>query len=315
MNILFIGLPYHKYTAEIINELNRQKYNVKYYPIKLRSLLFKIIQSISQNLFMKLHEKYHNKVIKKERNNEYDIVLFLQVHFFSKNNLIKLKKDHSKSIFILYNWDSITNHDYRDFIIYFDKVFTFDSRDAKKLNINYLPLFCISEFQSLNNNISKKNSVYFIGNLVSVNRYVALNHFIDYCNKEDIIFDYYLKCSPVVYMKLLLSGYFPKKIYFFDISFCKFKSYIETSSAVFDYANHIQTGYTMRLIENLCAGKKIITNNPIVMNEQFYSEDRILVFNDFDFSKVKNFLNDDIKNNFKTFPEFHINNFIKKLLT
>ena len=52
-------------------------------------------------------------------------------------------------------------------------------------------------------------------------------------------------------------------------------------------SNH---GTTKRLIENMCAGKKIVTSNATVRGEKFYSEDQFLVVEDLDFSGVKAFL-------------------------
>ena len=66
---------------------------------------------------------------------------------------------------------------------------------------------------------------------------------------------------------------------------------LETSRATFDFANHKQSGYTMRLIENMCAGCKIITQNARIVNEPFYREDRFLLVDGHDFSAVPAFLN------------------------
>ena len=40
-------------------------------------------------------------------------------------------KDYLKIKFILYNWDSVTTHDYTNHIKYFDSCFTLDSDDSK----------------------------------------------------------------------------------------------------------------------------------------------------------------------------------------
>jgi hypothetical protein len=69
----------------------------------------------------------------------------------------------------------------------------------------------------------------------------------------------------------------------------------------------------MRTIENLCAGKKIITNNPAIRGELFYSDDRIHVFEGLDFSGVKEFLSRPLSHPESTFPEFYLSSWVRHL--
>lgn len=95
----------------------------------------------------------------------------------------------------------------------------------------------------------------------------------------------------------------------------RFVSLIENSSAVFDYANHRQSGYTMRTIENLCAGRKIITNNPGIREEPFYTSDRIYILKNLDFTGVKEFLEVPLMYPDEAFESFHIDRFIGQLVS
>ena len=47
----------------------------------------------------------------------------------------------------------------------------------------------------------------------------------------------------------------------------------------------------MRVIENFCSDKKIITNNALLKGESFFSNDRFFIFEDLEFSGLKEFLN------------------------
>jgi hypothetical protein len=241
-------------------------------------------------------------------------VFFLQVHQFTLENLQTLKDQHSASKFILYNWDSILTHDYRQHLSYFDKAYTFDPQDAKALNINYLPLFCIARFQNLRKREQDQNIISFIGNIGRIDRYKAIHSFSQYCLKEHIKFIKFLSCSPVVFFWLIRNKFTPTDVSFRSISKKNFIDIIERSTTVFDFANHKQVGYTMRIVENLCAGKKIVTNNPYIKNDYFFSDDRILVFKDMDFSKVKAFMDKKLVEPDKKFPEFHLNNFLKQIV-
>ncbi|WP_339882842.1 hypothetical protein [Polaribacter vadi] len=313
-NILFIGLDYHSYTSKMILGMEELGYEVTYYSIKPRKLKHRILQTISGSLYNNFLNKYHKEIVSKEKENNYDYVFFLQVHFFTHTNFNVLKLNNNKAKFVLYNWDSLTTHDYSSYINGFDKVYTFDKKDAQKLNINYLPLFCIPDFQNLQQLNKNKNSIYFIGNIVSPDRYLAIQKFKNFCKKEKLNFHFYLKCSPVVFVRLLTNGYFPSDINFSNINHNKFIELLTNSTTVFDFANHKQVGFTMRFMENLCAGKKIITSNKNALNAKFYSADRILYIENLNFESVKEFVLNDLTNEDLFFSEYYLINFLKKIL-
>lgn len=123
-----------------------------------------------------------------------------------------------------------------------------------------------------------------------------------------------MKCSPVIFFKLLLNGILPFDVRFYNISNKKFIHLVSNSNTVFDFSNHTQMGHTMRFIENLCAGKKIITNSKNSINEDYYSDDRILYIEKIDSKKILDFINIPLKEKNKTFSEFYIQNFLNKLV-
>jgi hypothetical protein len=51
-------------------------------------------------------------------------------------------------------------------------------------------------------------------------------------------------------------------------------------SVVIDIVQRGQSGLTMRAIEALAAGKKIITNNKNIINEPFYNNKNIMIIDD-----------------------------------
>jgi hypothetical protein len=313
-NILFVGLRYHSYTEEIISELRRQGNKVTYHDIQPRDLLMKTLRVTATSVYHRRLSKHHTDILTAESGSHYDLVLFIQVHQMAVNTLEAFRNEFKSAEFVLYNWDAITNHDYRPYIHLFDRVYTFDPQDALALDIQYLPLFCIPAFHSLKKREQQRKAIYFVGNIVSVQRYRALQAFKRYCQQEGIEFNSYMACTPYVLTLLLRAGCWPTDISIGSIDHDRFIDMIETSVAVFDYANHKQSGYTMRTMENLCAGKKIITSNVEILNAPFYSEDRILVFQGLDFSGIKKFLETPLQLPNDSFPDYHINTFVKKLI-
>lgn len=314
MKILFFGLNYHDYTRNIIDEMISLGCDVTYVDIQPRSVSFKVIRTLRRNLYDRYLELHHASAIKESKVTAYDKVIFLQAHQISPKNLLDLRIAQPKAEFTLYNWDSLSNHDYRLQAKWFDRVLTFDPVDARENGYSYLPLFCSRFMQGLRRDRAEPGSVFMVGNIVMPGRYAAVETFRRYCTENRLSFKQHLKISPVVWFNLVRNGLFPHDVSFRSIDKPALRSLIETTSAAFDFANHVQSGQTMRMMENLCLGKKIVTSNTWVKLEPFYSPDRIHVFESLDFSGVSDFLNGDLRNKDADFPQYHIQSFVRQLL-
>jgi hypothetical protein len=312
--ILLIGLPYHHYTSEIVAALRAQGHEVEFHDIQPRDLLMKSLRVTARGWYRRRLDDHHRRIVTKEQGKRYDMVLFIQVHQMTQETLIALKRDHAGAEFVLYNWDSIHNHDYRAHLHAFDRAYTFDPKDSQALGIHYLPLFCIPAFQNLRRREQERKAVYFVGNIVSVQRYRTIQAFKQYCLREGIPFQTHLACTPVVMSWLLRAGHWPTDVSRRAIAHDRFIDLIETSVAVFDFPNHQQSGYTMRTMENLCAGRKIITGNREIVNASFYSPDRILVFDGVDFSAVRRFLDTPLRDPNARFAQYHVASFVRLLV-
>ncbi len=312
--VLLVGLNYHGYTVEIVKALRELGHEVHFHDIQPATPWLKVLRRIESPNYGAALDRYHATILAAERGWRADLVLFIQVHQMSQTNLVDLRRDQASAEFVLYNWDALNNHDYRPWLHHFDRVYTFDPQDAKALGLHYLPLFCIPAFQGLQRRDVTGQSVYTVGNIANPKRYDAVRAFRRYCREHELKFKYFLAVPNNVLLTLMRNGHLPLDVSWREISQAVFIDMIETSSAVFDFANHHQVGYTMRTIENLCAGKKIITNNAAIRQEPFFSDDRIHVFEGLDFSGVKDFLQRPLHNPGATFPEFHLSSFVRQLL-
>ena len=313
--ILFIGLPYHSYIGAISHEMELMGYEVTFYPIELRKTWQKVLRTISKSAYKSTLDRSLTNMVKKERNNKYEYVVILEVHPFPLDIFKRLRFEHPEAKFVFYSWDALSSIiDYTPYLRYFDKAYTFDPDDAKRCGIGYLPLFCMREFQYLPSG-EYDYDVYMVGNMVKPARYKAVMAFEKYCKGKGLRFKKYLKCTPVVMLKLLLKGYIPHGLKLRSIKQTKFVNMMQRSKATFDFANHKQTGYTMRFMENLCVGRKIITNNKRALLEPFYSPDRIHVFDDLNFNGIREFLDKPLKPvDTEGIILFYIPNFVKGLL-
>lgn len=314
MKLLFIGIDYHEYTRSILEEFKALGYSCRFHNIQPGRLHFKIARRVATEMYQALLDDYHQDIILRGEADEFDIVVFLQVHQMSQKNLELLRKQQSRAHFVLYNWDAISTHDYRPYMPYFDEVFTFDPRDAADLKARYLPLFATRRYQNLFTPQIEDRGIYFIGNIVNPMRYRVIETFDDFCVKNSIKFEHFMSTTLHGYTEMLRAGIMPRAVSFRQIASNDQNQMVSGASAVFDFANHAQAGFTMRVMENLCAGKKIITNNMNIMNAPFYSLDRILVFEGTDFSAVPDFLETPLRNPEKRFLEYGVQEFAATLI-
>ena len=315
MRILLIGLHYHGYTEAIAAELREFGHEVLLHDIQPRDLPMKILRIAAPKIWQARLDTHHRKILRTVKNVAIDLVLFIQTHQMSHENLRAFKQTFPDARFALYNWDSLTNHDYLDRSDYFDTIQTFDPDDAARHGFEYLPLFASRQFQNVPDRVEDPRSVYFVGNIVNPNRYRAIERFREYCEEHGIAFRSYLATTPVIRRALKREKIQPVGLSSGSISSAAFREMLETSSAVFDFANHKQSGYTMRIFENLCAGKKIITSNSRIAHEDFYSPDRIHIFSEHHgFQGVAEFLDVPLENPGETYPEYRIQAFARHLV-
>lgn len=314
MKTLFVGLDYHVYTRAIIDEMAAQGAQVTYVDIQPRTLPFKVLRTTGRSVYDRYLHRHHRSVLKLAREQRFDRIVFLQAHQMALETLAELRALQPGVEMTLYNWDAISNHDYRQHAVYFDRVLTFDPADALAHGYGYLPLFCMRPMQALRRDLAVPKSLYMIGNIVKAQRYRAVEAFRDYAAQHGIIFNHHLKITPVVLAQLRRQGLKPRDVSLRSIDPDDFAAMVEKSVGAFDFANHDQSGQTMRMMENLCAGRKIVTNNRWVLREPFYSPDRIYVFDGVDFSGISSFLEQPIADPDATFPDYHIQSFTRRLL-
>jgi len=288
--VLYIGIDYYAYTPEIRAALARQGFESDYRPIERVGFWSKTFKKFTPAAYRRRLDGYHRRLIEESAGTAYDRVLFIQCHHVSLENMARLRELHPHARFVLYNWDSLTTHDYRPWLSFFDAAWTFDPADAKMLGIGYLPLFAIPRYFAARQTDAPEIDIYFVGAIGTLQRFEALERLKSYCDAQGIKSRFHLKCSPAVRLQLLRLGKSLPGLTLRSLDQAGIVDLIERSRATFDFANHRQTGYTMRFIENMCAGRKIVTENARIKGEDFYREDRFLVIEDFDFSGLRAFL-------------------------
>ena len=290
--LLFIGLDYYHYPQVIIEGFEKMGYSVEFYPIEPRTLIYKTSRYLLKSFYNYKMNTYHRKIINQKRSIDYDIVFFITTHFFSLENLKLLKDTQKNARFISYHWDSVQQYDYLQTNVFFDKVLSFDRNDCLTYNdVDYLPLFASGIYNKKSSQENTTIDIYTVSSIVNPERYILINNFKVYCLDNNISFYFHLKVTLITYVKIILTiKSFPKDVSFKTLDQEVMKGVVESSNAVLDVKNNKQSGLTMRVIENIVAGKKIVTTNTNILHEEFYDENSIFILKSDNISQVKEFV-------------------------
>ncbi len=231
-------------------------------------------------------QAYAKRKLKKEIESlsfEPDIIFVIRGEALSTDVLDEIKERYPEAVYIMYQWDSVRNNpNALDIQGYFDRVLTFDPVDAKELGWIYRPLF-FTDSKSVPYG-ERQYDMAFVGTLY-YKRAELLKKLKALSDRKGYkIFDYLYSSKLVFY----LHKYVMRDKRYRDISKdeTKFKSLALSkthevygnSRALIDYAADDQTGLTMRTIESIGYGCKLITNNKKVAEEPFYDPSNIYIY-------------------------------------
>lgn len=248
--------------------------------------LAKTLIRYSPRLIRSYAEAYYDLILKQSSSNNYDFVLMVRAEAVTGKFIRDLRACHRNAVIILYQWDSMTlTRGPVDKLSLFDFVFSFDKRDCEKYSIRFAPLFYIDDYKNMARaETGIDHDFTFIGTIHS-DRYKVIKHIEEYAQAHSMSrYSYmFLPSSAVFYKLKYLDGNLPgaKKSDFkyAPLSRSETVRTIARSRIVIDAEHPAQVGLTMRTIEMLGAGRKLLTTNADVRNYDFYNSNNILVVN------------------------------------
>ncbi|HBS85007.1 MAG: hypothetical protein A2W91_07210 [Bacteroidetes bacterium GWF2_38_335] len=273
-SVLFFCYPYRKYNKQIITALKDMGADVTYFSDSPKSRFFKILP---KSIKVRIINYYYKYILYKIRGKKFDFVFVIKGTFLSVPFLKKIKTLNQDSLFLLYLWDTFKNYNYKDKLDCFDKTFSFDSIDCENFDkLEYLPLFYIKEYQERKKK-EKNIDLFFIGSGVNYRKQI-LERLIFNLKKEDLKCKFYFPS-----LNLFIKTIFKKDKYFIypakELKHSKFIDELLSSRAVVDIQAINQAGLTMRTIEVLGSGQKLITTNENIIKEPFYNVNNICLIN------------------------------------
>lgn len=280
--ILIFAPRFFDYEIEIAKKLSQFGAKVSLYDERpSNSFITKVLIRLKPNLMKKFIIKHFEKIMYKEGPN--DIILFFKGETVLKEVLILLKERQPKAEIILYLIDSLDNYPHIiNSFKFFDKILTFDPLDSERYSIKFRPLFFLSEYSKIENNLNYQIDILFIGTIHS-DRWPFLQQIKEQAILNNFKVFYYLYFpSPYLYLfRKIFSKNF-RSIPFSEAKFIPLKkaeilALIGKSKVILDIQHPKQTGLTIRTIEVLGAKKKIITTNKNIKEYDFYNIDNVSI--------------------------------------
>ncbi|MEX3016829.1 hypothetical protein [Gymnodinialimonas hymeniacidonis] len=213
-----------------------------------------------------------------------DRIVIVKGDGLTEKTLTTLRKLAPCATVHFYMWDSVRNHPGSVGLARLcDTVATFDARDAARLGWQHLPLFSFMPLSASAGASRTGNIVYdwsFVGS-VHGDRYAFLSRLWSTHKSLKPFVHCYIPSRLVWLLRALRDPqlFRPGEVPISHEVLSKeaYLDVLNASRAVVDIEHARQTGLTMRSIETLLAGKKLITTNPHVRDVALYDASRVAV--------------------------------------
>lgn len=286
--LLFIGVGFHNFDKFINDDLSN-KYDVVY--INSKEYIRK--HPVKSKLFTYLGGKWLSKACEK---------LIMKQLFAIKQPVTKLfvikgdyltnsHLDYISARFlitekVLYLWDSWYYHkNIEDIYTRFDKIYSFDSRDCKEKKLILRPLFYFSS--QIRQSTNKTIDIAFVGGDHS-DRYLFLRKMKKMSVENGLTYSFHLLVGRVAFFEythrcLFKSKYDEEDSEFIkgqSISYNEYVDIVSNSKVIIDMPATGQIGLTMRTIEALSMGTRLLTTNTSILEYDDIPQNSYMVLTD-----------------------------------
>lgn len=262
--ILFIGTGFYDYEKSIQEQFEKRGFTVFYFASDCKTNKKRILKMMGlNNLAIRSMSSRLTKLIE-EQPQDIDYIFIIKGGNFSLCHFKQLKKKYPFQPRILYLWDSISNLDNWDLLrANFKNILTFDRKDAIKQSLGFRPLF----FRD--NHIDQAEPILYDVSFVAKaypNRDKIVKQVKNQLDSAGLSYRFILIKTK---LRFFIERYITHKISKKDVKLYSFRpiaysDYLKISlqsNVIFDIPDAKQNGLTMRTIETIGLGKKIMTTN------------------------------------------------------
>lgn len=284
--ILFVCPKFFGYEKHILTEIESMGAEVSFlkdrlFDSPLQAALTRLFPTIATLLVSKFIVRMLDAM---PNNSQFDLLFVINGQTLSKIFLNRFKVLNPNAQSILYIWDSLKNRaTLKEKFTYFDRIFTFDPADAKKYHLHFRPLFFVNNLKVTNKPVSNRRDcqLMFVGTMHS-DRFKVIRAFKTIVPTHVKTFIYPFIQAPWVYWvyKIFKKEYRDTKrvdFKFKPISEALLYEAYASSSIILDIEHPLQQGLTLRTLDSLGAGRKLITTNNNIRHYEFYNTNNIAI--------------------------------------
>lgn len=283
--ILYIGPKFFGYEVEIQRTIEMLGGEVDFFDDRPKNtfLVRVLIRLRLKILVATIIKRYYSEIYTKVEKKIYDYVFVISPETFNYKKALIIRRLQPTSEFILYMWDTFSNKNSINTLNIFDKIITFDSRDAKNHKLKFLPLFYIKDYEKVDQSNKKCKFDLCITATAHSDRYSVATKLRTQLHAQGLtmVSHFYLPSKIMYWVRRL---FFKRYSYggiedfsFTSLSQQKISNIVEQSKVILDINHPLQYGLTSRCIEALGAGRKLITTNPDIKNYNFYNKNNIRI--------------------------------------
>lgn len=280
--VLLVGMQFGDYDLQIKRTMECEGYVVTLISDASKRVL-QMCKLLSHKRKLQLIQKYQNIVLRRLRNQKFEQVVVIVGRHLSCETLERLHTMNPGAKFKLYLWDDIKRiENFERVRSYYDVIFSFDSEDVKKdERLVFLPLFYTRQFQFRSEGrtgyLDICSAMTDYSDRLDIVRRIAKNNpqiKLDVCMADG--YKLFVQRNLRVREKLWDKD---NGIYYrlHGIKKKKWLKKIRENNCILDIPYSGQNGLTIRTIEALGCGKKLVTTNEKVKDYDFYHPNNIYV--------------------------------------
>ncbi|MBC8053228.1 MAG: hypothetical protein H7Y13_09190 [Sphingobacteriaceae bacterium] len=278
--VLFISAKFYHYGEAVYEKIKTYGADVSFYYERDTNFGHVIAANFFQGSIDKRQDRHYKKILKEISGKAFDYLVVIR-GYRMKGWFVEAVKAQNPGIqTLLYEWDSLSfwDSDYTSLIPHFDKTLSFDYKDCEDFKLPYAPTFHMDEYATIEKTEPEIDFI-FCSNYTD-EKYEFVKKFIDYTRRKGYKVHIHLYLSWFKYYKEKLRGNIidynlvafkrlPREDYF--KLFCK-------SKTIVDFSATVQSGLTMRVIDALGSGKRVLTNNANVAKEPGFNPHQIVIY-------------------------------------
>lgn len=293
--VLFISAKFYHYGDAVYEKIKSYGADVTFFYERNTTLKHVIAANFFPGKMASMIESHYKKILKEIEGQSFDYLILIRGYKMPVWFIEAIKKQNPTIKTLMYQWDVYTlwDADYRYLIPHFDRTLTFDYQDSITLNIPYAPTFHMDEYGAIER-LPKQYDFIFCSNFTQ-EKYKFSTAFYKLSEQKGYKAYIYLYLSWFNYLKERIKG---NKLDLRFISFKRLKrseyfDLFKKSTTVVDFSPTFQTGLTMRVIDALGSGKRVLTSNSHAVKEPGFNSRQVIIFNATDLSLPDYIANDE----------------------